>query len=78
MVQGLGLLAFFCFGVAFLWFTQKRRRVRYVVCGYRERIEKLEERKQRATGDTLLAIENQLRFLKHGYQEYLSQKKFFS
>ena len=68
----LGILSF-CFVII----SQKKRRIRYVIRGYEERIEKLQKRLNSAEEDALLAIENQLRFLKKSYQEYLSEKRSF-
>lgn len=72
-------MAIFCtllFSMLFVYVTQKRRRRLLVLRGYQQRIAKLEERKKTATPDALLAIENQLSFLKKGYQEHC-KKRFY-
>ncbi|MCH9611500.1 MAG: hypothetical protein S4CHLAM81_09140 [Chlamydiales bacterium] len=54
---------------------QKKRRVRLVIRGYEERIEKLEQRLKAAKGEAHLSASNQLRFLQRGLQEYVCEKK---
>ncbi|MCP5469021.1 MAG: hypothetical protein H7A36_00755 [Chlamydiales bacterium] len=71
-------MAIFCailVGSIFIYFSQIKRRRRLVILGYIERIEKLKKRLKYASGDERIVIENQLRFLEHGYQQYLSEKK---
>ncbi len=65
------------FSICFVIISQKRRHVRSVTRSYKERIARLEKRRQEVQGDALLAVDNQLRFLKRGYQEYLSEKSRF-
>lgn len=63
--------------IAFVIISQKRGRRRYQKKLYETRIKKLEERFNVTSGDCKYACENQLRFWKRSYKEYLSQKSSF-